>query len=107
MQNKIYYEMQDNWSAEDFYYLHRYLHRLFYYYKKYSDEIRKMQLDLMTQETKILIYCIIKYYNYDFLLEEYQNLKELAYIKPLEKTLVLDENALPEDNIYKEMNVKY
>lgn len=107
MQNKIYYEMQDNWSAEDFYYLHRCLHRLFYYYKKYSDEIRKMQLDLMTRETKILIYCIIKYYNYDFLLEEYQNLKELAYIKPLEKTLVLDENALPEDNIYKEMNVKY
>ncbi len=107
MQNKIYYDIQDNWSAEDFYYLHRCLHRLFYYYKKYSDEIGKMQLDLMTQETKTLIYCIIKYYNYDFLLDEYQNLQELAYTKPLEKTLVLDEYALPEDNIYKEMNIKY
>ena len=107
VQNKIYYETQIDWDAKDFYYLHRCLHRLFYYYKKYSEEISKMNLDKMSEETKVLIYCIIKYYNYDFIFDDYSNLSTLRDTKPLKNKLVLDDNVLPEENIYKEMNVMY
>jgi len=107
MQDKIYYETQIDWDAKDFYYLHRCLHRLFYYYKKYSEEISKMNLDKMSEETKVLIYCIIKYYNYDFIFDDYSNLSTLRDTKPLKNKLVLDDNVLPEENIYKEMNVMY
>ena len=31
--NKIYYEPQKGWSKEDFFYLHRVLHRTLYYYE--------------------------------------------------------------------------
>ncbi|MGN0438781.1 MAG: hypothetical protein ACI4F4_09685 [Lachnospiraceae bacterium] len=105
--DKIYYEDQDGWTSEDFYYLHRQLHRLFFYYKKYSEEIVKMDILKMSDETRTLIYCIIKYYNYDFLFSEYENLRELVNTEPLKETLVLDDDPLPEDNIYKRMNVRY
>lgn len=57
--DKVYYEPQDNWTREEYYYLYRQLHRLFYYYKKYSEEISKMDVDRMSDETKAMIYCII------------------------------------------------
>ena len=107
MQNKIYYEIQTDWTKDEYYYLHRYLHRMLYYYKKFSEEIRALDLTKMSKETKVLMYCIIKYYNYDFLLEQYDNLYELSSIEPLEKELILNDNPLPEENIYKQMNVIY
>lgn len=105
MKKKIYYEVQHDWNKDDYYYLHRTLHRLFYYYQKNSMEISEMDIDKMTDKTKVLIYCIIKYYNYDFLFSDYKNLSALENIKPLPETLVLDDNPLNEDNIYKQMNV--
>lgn len=107
MQNKIYYEIQTDWTKDEYYYLHRYLHRMLYYYKKFSEEIRALDLTKMSKETKVLMYCIIKYYNYDFLIEQYDNLYELSSIEPLEKELILNDNPLPEENIYKQMNVIY
>ncbi|MCQ2495259.1 MAG: hypothetical protein MJ131_01560 [Lachnospiraceae bacterium] len=102
---KIYYESQDGWSKEDYYYLHRVLHRLFFYYKKNCEEIRLMEIQKMSEKTKVLIFCIIKYYGYDHLLDEFENLKPLKDTKPLRERLVLDDNPLPETNIYKDMNV--
>lgn len=107
MQNKIYYEIQTDWTKDEYYYLHRYLHRMLYYYNKFSEEISSLDLNKMSKETKVLMYCIIKYYNYDFLMERYDNLSKLFDIKPLENELILDDNPLPEDNIYKKMNVIY
>lgn len=45
----------------------------------------------MSKETKVLMYCIIKYYHYDFLLEHYENLAELADTKSLDYKLILDD----------------
>lgn len=107
MKEKIYYELQIEWTKREYSYLHRYLHRMLFYYEKYSEEISELDLNRMTKETKVLMYCIIKYYGYDFLIEKYKNLSDLSHIKPLEYKLILDDNPLPEDNIYKQMNVIY
>lgn len=102
---KIYYESQDDWNKEEYYYLHRVLHRLFFYYKKNSEEIELLELNRMSEKTKVLIFCIIKYYGFDFLFDKYKNLMPLKNTKPLKEVFVLDDNPLPENNIYKEMNV--
>ena len=104
---KLYYQEQNMWDSEDFYYLHRCLHRIFYYYKKNLEEIKNMDISRMAENTRVLIYCIIKYYELDFLFDECANLKPLAKTRPLETTLVLDTDPLPEDNIYRRMNVAY
>lgn len=107
MKKKIYYEIQIDWTKRDYSYLHRYLHRMLFYYEKYAEEISELDLNKMSKETKVLMFCIIKYYSYEFLLEQYENLSELRETQPLEKKLILDDNPLPEDNIYKQMNVMY
>lgn len=107
VKNKIYYEVQTEWNKGDYSHLHRYLHRMLFYYKKFASEISELDLSKMSKETKVLMYCIIKYYNYDFLLQQYENLAELSDIKPLEKELVLDDSTLPKEEIYKQMNVIY
>ena len=107
MTEKVYYEQQNDWNEEDYYYLHRVLHRVFFYHDKHTEEIKNMDVSMMTDNTKALIYCIIKYYHYDFLFEKYDNLKPLENTIPLSKTLVLDSNPLPENNIYKLMNIMY
>ena len=102
--DKIYYEEQTNWEIKNYNYLHRYLHRMIYYHNKYRDEIEKINLNKTSPETKVLIYCIIKYYHFEFLFEN-ENLKELSNVQPLTRPLIIDDNPLNEDNIYKEMNV--
>lgn len=107
MENKIYYEIQDDWTKDEYFYLHRYLHRMLFYYKKYSKEIGSLELSKMTTETKVLMYCIIKYYHYDFLFEQYTNLSKLAEVEPLEYELILDDKTTTENDVYKHMNVIY
>ena len=107
MKTKIYYESQTNWTKDDYYYLHRYLHRMLFYYEKYSQEIRMLNIEKMSAETKVLMYCIIKYYNYDFLFDKYENLSKLTETKPLKNKLVLDDSTVSENDIYKHMNVIY
>ena len=102
--DKIYYEEQTNWDIKNYNYLHRYLHRMIYYHNKYRDEIEKINLNKISPETKVLIYCIIKYYHFEFLFEN-ENLKELSNVQPLTRPLIIDDNPLNEDNIYKEMNI--
>lgn len=107
MADKIYYEVQDNWKEGEYYYLHRYLHRMLFYYNKFSEEIASLDLSKMTHETKVLMYCIIKYYHYDFLMEQYSNLSDLIDTKPLEHELVLEHETALENDIYQQMNVRY
>ena len=42
-----------------------------------------LNIEKMSAETKVLMYCIIKYYNYDFLFDKYENLSKLTETKPL------------------------
>ena len=56
MKTKIYYESQTNWTKDDYYYLHCYLHRMLFYYEKYSQEIRMLNIEKMSAETKVLMY---------------------------------------------------
>ena len=107
MAEKVYYENQNNWSKDDYYYLHRVLHRIFYFNKKHSDEIKAMDVSKMSEKTMVLINCIIRYYGFDQLFEEYGNINLIRDVKPLKSTLVIDDAPLPEDNVYKRMNVMY
>ncbi|MBR5180539.1 MAG: hypothetical protein IKW90_17325 [Lachnospiraceae bacterium] len=104
---EIYYEDQTGWSNEDYLYLHRYLHRWFFYYKKYEDIILSIDLNRVSKETKVLIYCIIKYYHYEFMFTKYKNLQSLENTEPLTEKLILDDRTKQADDIYKVMNVVY
>ena len=103
---EIYYESQNGWGEDEYYYLHRVLHRMFYYYDRYSEEIRNIDTSRMSEETKVLIYCIVKYYHNEFLFEQFSNLKEISYALPLNEMLVLTEHPLPEHTVYNDMNVR-
>ena len=99
-----YYIDQSGWTNNEFYCLHRYLHRMIFYYKKRMEEIENIDLNRTSIETKVLMYCIIKYYHYDFLMD-LDNLLELKQAKPLEHPLVIDGDTSNDDDVYKEMNV--
>lgn len=105
--SKIIYEPQDNFGPKEYYYLHRCVHRTFFYHEKYREEIARMDLSRMTEITKVLIYCVIKYYHKEFMFDEFPNLHDLVKTKPLPELLVMDCRPLPEQNIYKKMNVAY
>ena len=55
---KPYYLNQNGWTSDDYYGLHRYLHRLFLRYDKKKEEIQSMDISQMTDETKA--YDIVK-----------------------------------------------
>ena len=105
--NEIYYEDQTGWSNKEYLYLHRYLHRIFFYYKKYHEIISSMDINRMSEKTKVLIYCIIKYYGNDFMFREYRNLESIENTKPLMERLVLEDRVKHPDDIYRVMNVAY
>ena len=104
MNTMPYYENQANWTSNEFYCLHRYLHRMFFYYNKRIDEIKSIQTNKLSTETKVLIYCIVKYYNLVFLFD-LENLKDLKKCKPLENPLIIDGDTASDDDVYKKMNV--
>ena len=45
---KPYYLNQNGWTSDDYYGLHRYLHRLFLRYDKKKEEIQNMDISQMT-----------------------------------------------------------
>ena len=101
-----YYLDQEGWGKDDYYCLHRYLHRMIYYYPKRMEEIKKIELEKTTEKTRVLLYCIIRYYHYGFLLD-LDNLKQLKSTKPLNEALVIDGDTACDDDIYREMNVVF
>jgi hypothetical protein len=104
MNMKPYYVPQNDWGSNDYYSLHRYLHRLVLRAESKKDEIEQLDIRKMTDETKVLLYCIIRYYNLEQLFE-LPNLKKLAECKPLSEPLVLSSHGLKEESVYYKMNV--
>ena len=100
---KPYYMNQDGWGMNEYYSLHRYLHRLILHSDKKKDEIQSMDVKQMSDRTKVLMYCIIKYYKREYLMDS-NNLNQLRNCKPLTEPLILGNLNLdvPE---YNEMNV--
>ena len=101
---KPYYAPQNDWSSNDYYSLHRYLHRLVLHSDQKKDEIEQLDIQKMTDKTRVLLYCIIIYYHLEKLFE-LSNLQELVECQPLSEPLVLSEHGLREENIYYKMNV--
>ena len=101
---KPYYLNQTGWSTEDFYGLHRYLHILFMHYDKKKDEILSMDVSRMTEETRVLIYCILYYYKMNDIIQ-LDNLKPIAKCVPLKNPLVLGNHGIKGMTVYDSMNV--
>ncbi|MCR5479978.1 MAG: hypothetical protein K6F27_09020 [Ruminococcus sp.] len=102
---KPYYLPQNNWDSDDYYSLHRYLHRLVLHADKKANEISDMDLSKMSQETKVLLYCIIQHYRLENLFD-LENLRELKQCKPLPQTLVLGNHNF-KDATYSKMNIVF
>ena len=102
LNQKPYYAPQSDWSSNDYDSLHRYLHILHADRKK--EEIAQLDLQKMTDKTRVLMYCIIIYYHLEKLFE-LPNLQKLTECQPLSEPLVLGEHGLKEENIYYKMNV--
>ena len=96
---KPYYAPQNDWSSNDYYSLHRYLHRLVNHADRKRDEIAQLDVQRMSDKTKVLLYCIISYYHLDKLFE-LSNLQELKKCQPLSEPLVLSEHGLRVENVY-------
>jgi len=101
---KPYYLNQNGWTSDDYYGLHRYLHRLFLRYNKKKEEIQSMDISQMTDETKVLIYCILKYYSMNDLMQ-LDNFKSLEECTPLKNLLFLEIIELRSVTVYNDMNV--
>ena len=99
-----YYLNQTGWTSDDYYGLHRYLHRLFLHYDKRKDEIQNMDTTHMTDETRVLIYCILNYYCMDDLFK-LDNLKSLSECTPLNSPLILGNHGIKGATVYNKMNV--
>lgn len=102
---KVYYEDQKNWKTENFYYLNRYLNRLFLYYEKdyYRKEIEQLDIEKMSIKTKTIIRCILEFQKKEYFMDIYPNLKELINIGPLEEPLYLEKPP----GFYHEIYTKY
>ncbi|MDR1033679.1 MAG: hypothetical protein LBL41_02785 [Bifidobacteriaceae bacterium] len=124
LMEQIYYMDTTGWSLKSFRRIHANLNRLVLYEddtlmgeeltKDCKETMRRMNLNKMNEESKILLYCLLSYYGFlDRIVAEYENLKELANIKPPEDTLVLSDrkgllSEMNEDfRIYADMNVAY
>ena len=99
-----YYEDQTDWESSDFYYLNRYLGRLFLHANRRMDEIKSLDLSMMTMETKVLLYIILLFQKkHSFL--ELENLSELKNTQPLKTKLNLVDNPKDIHELYSKYNV--
>ena len=106
LNTKPYYAPQNDWSTNDYYSLHRYLHRLVTHADRKSDEIAQLDVQKMSDKTKVLLYCIISYYHLDKLFE-LSNLQRLTKCQLLSEPFVLSDHGLREENVYYKMNVLF
>ena len=115
MQNKIYYQDQSGWTESDYNALHRYISKMVehsndsvgsYDGKTRIYEIKDLDIDSMTDETKVLLYCSVLSQN-PKLMEECDNLQGLKNTVPLSKRLVLNPFKKSGSAIYRQYNVLY
>ena len=102
---KPYYAPQNNLDSNDYYSLHRYLHRLVTHADRKKDEIAQLDVQRMSDKTKVLLYCVISYYHLDRLFE-LSNLRELTECQPLSEPLVLSK-WFERKSVYYKMNVMF
>ena len=95
MLKECYYFDQDDWTDEDFYALHLFMVKMIENYdtatgsydgQKRIEEIKALDLSRMTEESKVLLYCIIMNEKKEFLLD-LPNLAALHSVRPLEHPL--------------------
>ncbi len=99
---KIYYLPQDDWGAGEYGALWAYLNRMFNYEEKRKDEIMSLDLSRMSEDTKLILHCLLKYYKK---LDRYEHLAELKNIKPRSNPLVIAEHPVRIFREFEEMNV--
>ena len=75
-------------------------------YDKNKEEISELDLNRMSEKTKVLLYCIISYYHL-YSLFELVNLHELTNCSPLSEPLILGNHGLKEYSVYYRMNVLF
>lgn len=92
----------NDWNSNDYYSLHR----LVTHADRKKDEISQLDVQRMSDKTKVLLYCIISYYHLDKLFE-LSNLQKLTECQPLSEPLVLSDHGLRKENIYYKMNVMF
>ena len=102
--DKVYYQNQTSWGMDDFYYLHRYLNKLVYNSAIRKDEIEELQLNRMSDITKVLLYVVIRFQAKMYLLS-LPNLDELKETKPLPAKLNLVEQPTDAHGLYVEYNI--
>jgi len=108
----VYYVDQTNWNHDDFYYLNRYLNRLLYRAGNKKDkmqeekiaELQAMDLSRMTEETKVILYVLIRFKRMEYIFE-WGNLAILKDTKPLKKRLNLVENPRGVHALYTAYNI--
>lgn len=116
MLKECYYFDQADWKPEDYYTLHLFFMKMIENYdttvgsydgNKRIEEIKALDLSRMTEESKVLLYCIIQSDNKQFLFD-LPNLSALRMQKPLKKPLRITTrrrtNNIP---IYQQYGVVY
>lgn len=116
MLKECYYFDQTGWTVEDYYTLHMFLMKMIENYdttigsydgKKRIEEIKSLDLSRMSEESKVLLYCIIQSEGKGFLLN-LPNLAELKNLKPLKKPLRVTTLRRPNNiPVYRKYGVVY
>ena len=112
---RIYYQQQIDWTESDFNALHRYLSKMVEHAHDAVgsldgslriNEIKNLRLEEMSDETKVLLYCIVLSQNPN-LLTECTNLAPLSVVTPLSKRLVLNPFKKSGSEVYRRYNILY
>lgn len=99
---KIYYLPQDDWGPEEYGTLWAYLNKMFNYEEKRKEEIMSLDLDRMSDDTKRILYCLLKYYKK---LDTYEHLATLKNIQPRKEPLIISETPFRIFKEFEEMNL--
>ncbi len=106
--SKLYYEDTANWSYIEYGSLNSLFVKMFNYIDKYKDEINSMIIDNMSEQAKVILYCVITYrLDLEEIIKQFPNLAGLRDTKPLKKPICLMEHPFNVFKEYKEMNVLY
>ena len=106
MSKTPYYSAQIGWSMNDYYYLNRFLARLVRQEAKREAEVRAIDVDLMTNVTKILFICVLVSSNNIWMFEKYPNLLPLKKAEKLESKLTLVDVPHNHFPIYQRLGVE-
>ena len=116
MLKECYYFDQSDWKPEDYYTLHLFLQKMVENYdtdigsydgRKRIEEIKALDLSRMSEESKVLLYCIIQSENKQFLLD-LPNLSPLRDQKPLDQPLrVTTRRTTNNIPVYRQYGVVY